>query len=167
LGEHADEAGEFGHLAAAGVADLQAGRSADRPLSVIMIWVNTHLVKWRVLIWCSIGISVAAAAVLVVVIVVSGMDEATVWAGVIVGFCELAALVLGTTAWASERQAAAVSREADSAEPGAALHEGEGGGEPRVGGGGKYTVDAREAEAVQIGDGNTQHNDFRRASPEG
>lgn len=61
--------------------------------------------KWRVLIWVAVGAGVVAAAGLAVDVAVAGMDRASGLAGVLVGFCELGALVLGVAAWAAERRA--------------------------------------------------------------
>lgn len=120
--------------------------------------------KWRVLIWCAGAVAALAAVALVIDVAVAGWDQAAGVAGVVVAFCELAAFALGVAAWAGEsRRTAATSATTDPAvdTPGSTV--------PTTGvpvsaapeGAGKYTVDARDARAVQIGDGNVQHNDVR------
>ncbi len=122
---------------------------------------------WRVLTWLAIVIAAVAAVSLGVDAVVAGLGKAAGLAGVIAGFCELGALALAVTGWAGHRREAAErpapepARGPERTEP--AQQAGQA-GTPPGGGSGKYGVDARQAEGVQIGDGNTQHNDFRRNS---
>ena len=117
--------------------------------------------------WAAVVIATTAAVGLVVDVAVAGTGEAAGLAGVIVAFCELAALVLGVTAWAAERRAPAAGPQAEGASSAATA-----GGDSRgsVAGqrveNGKYAVDARGAEGLQVGDGNAQHNVFRRSSPD-
>jgi hypothetical protein len=111
--------------------------------------------------------AVAAAADLVADLAVGGPGKASALAGVIAGFCELGALVLGVSAWAAQRRAAS-GQAGDQREP--ADPPGPQRSAPGQNGAdavpqsapGKYVVDARQAQAIQIGDGNTQRNDFRR-----
>jgi RIP homotypic interaction motif len=130
-------------------------------------------VKWRVLTWVAVVVAVAAAADLVADLAVGGPGKASALAGVIAGFCELGALVLGVSAWAGQRRSA--SEQASEQREPATPHEPERAAPERDGAGaapesapgpdsasGKYVVDARLAQGVQIGDGNTQRNDFRR-----
>lgn len=83
-------------------------------------------------------------------------------AGIIVGFCEPGALVLGAASWAGERRAGDARREPGG--PGAPKKSRAGmvsgaGGSVR-----RYVVDARRALGVQAGDGNIQRNEFRRSA---
>jgi hypothetical protein len=115
-------------------------------------------VRWRVLIWVAVLLGAAAAAGLGVDVAVAGLDKAAGLAGVIVGFCELGALVLGIAAWAAERRAS-TARLAPP-DPSVLGMAGRTGGpvaglEERAS---RYRVDARHAGQVQIGDGtNIQH----------
>lgn len=125
--------------------------------------------KWRVLIWVAVGAGVVAAAGLAVDVAVAGMDRASGLAGVLVGFCELGALVLGVAAWAAERRAVG-GQEGPTAPAGGTGGTGEAGeaggsgerpavrGEDRGPEGGRYVVNADKIDRAQFGDGNTQHN---------
>jgi hypothetical protein len=104
----------------------------------------------QLLIRLAVLIGVAAAAGLGADVAVAGTGKAAELAGVIAGFCELGAVLLGVVAWAGDRRPGAVPTEVakkpvqDS--PASAA---------------KYVVDARHARGVQAGDGAAQHNDFR------
>lgn len=112
-------------------------------------------VRWRVLMWAAVVIAAVAAAGLGAMVAVAGVDKAAGLAGVIVGFCEVAALLVAVVGWAGDRRAAATDRPGAAAAPaGTAVL-------PPPAGTAKYVVDASNAQGVQTGDGNTQHNDFR------
>lgn len=122
-------------------------------------------VKWRLLAVAAAVIGLVGAAGLGVDVAVAGVDRASASAGVIAGFCELTAFVLGMTGWVAKRRTALTG--ADS--PGATAAGGraadvnhEASGETE--GSAKYEVDARDTRGLQIGDHNIQRNDFRRAS---
>jgi type VI protein secretion system component VasK len=122
--------------------------------------------RWRVLVWGAVVIAAAAAAGLALDVTVVGTGKAAALAGVIAGFCELAALVLGVFAWAGQRRAAAASREEKETSPVAAARDDSGGADAtQAGVDTKYVVDARRAAGVQVGEGNTQHVVSRRPSP--
>lgn len=113
--------------------------------------------------WSAVVLGATAVVGLGADVLIAGPDVAVGTAGVIVGFCEVGALVLGVVGWARDHQEAGhrpnhedtrVAREeADRPVP------------PEIPG--KYVVDARHARGVQVGDGNTQHNDFRRPETAG
>jgi hypothetical protein len=115
-------------------------------------------VRWSVLTWLAVAIALAAAACLAVDIAVAGPGQAAGLAGVIAGFCELAALVLGVAAWAARRQA--TDNHSGRSASRVAEKDGETAPTAREGAD-KYVVDSRQARGIQVGDGNTQHNDFR------
>jgi hypothetical protein len=66
-------------------------------------------VKWRFLIWAAAVIA-AAGAVALISDAAAGLGQTSGLARVIVGFCELAALVLGVAGWASRRREVSVCR---------------------------------------------------------
>jgi hypothetical protein len=119
-------------------------------------------VKWRVITWLAVAIAVAAAIGLGADTAIDGTASAAGLAGVIAGFCELGALTLGVAGWAGQRRepgerpapggSLAPERGAEKSEEASAT---------QTDTPGKYVVDARQAQGVQIGDGNVQHNDFR------
>jgi hypothetical protein len=121
-------------------------------------------VKWRVLVWVAVLIATAAAVVLGVVAVEEGLTAASGLAGVIVAFCELAAVVLAVIGWVGKRRPVSDTRKDEtrtrsvpSAGPDDAhkhLADGRGGG--------KYVVNLGDnAQGTVIGDGNILHNDLR------
>jgi hypothetical protein len=119
--------------------------------------------KWRLLLWSAALLAIAGAAGIVADAAVAGVGKASGLAGVIAGLCELAGLVLGVAGLTGRRRAVLPdgdSRDGSPAGPAAAdPSRGTGGG---TGGRPIYVVDARESSALQVGDGNLQHNDFRR-----
>jgi hypothetical protein len=118
-------------------------------------------VNWHVLTRLAVAIAAAAAIGLGIDVAVAGTTQAAGLAGVIVGFCELGALVLGVGSWAARRQEAGDQRDSHPPEvPERAGQEADG-IVPPVSPSAKYIVDTRQAQAVQIGDHSTQHNDFR------
>jgi hypothetical protein len=122
--------------------------------------------RWRFLIWLAALIAVAAAAGLVADVAVAGIGAAATLAGVIAGFCELVAVVLGVSAWTAERRSSGTGRRAENAGSGASARSASETLVPAThGDDGKYVVDARGADGLQIGDGNTQHIIFGRATP--
>jgi hypothetical protein len=122
----------------------------------------------RVLLWVAVLVASGAAAGLAIDVVIAGTSEAAGLAGVIAGFCELAALVLGVAAWAGERRAADARAVEAVKDVSSAVAAGGRSASPADGQrrDGKYVVDARGAEGLQVGDGNTQHVVFRRSSPD-
>ena len=65
--------------------------------------------------WFAAVLAAAAAIALAVDIAVEGVDNAAGMAGVLVGFCELGALVLAVAGWASEhRESASPEPDADA-----------------------------------------------------
>jgi hypothetical protein len=119
-------------------------------------------VRWRLLVWLAVAFALAAAAALGADVVVVGPDKAAALAGVIAGFCELGALVLGVVGWMGERRVAG-----DRSGSGVAYVGGKGREGPvadaRVSEG-MYVVDSRHARGVQVGDHNFQRNAFGRAA---
>jgi hypothetical protein len=131
----------------------------------VPFWVMINSMRSRVLVWVAVLVASGAAAGLALDVAVAGTSEATGLAGVIAGFCELAALVLGVTAWAGERRVAGAGRRAEDGSSAAAA---DGCSRSPAAGqreDGKYVVDARGAEGLQVGDGNSQHIVLRRSSP--
>jgi hypothetical protein len=132
---------------------------------------NIHM-KRRVLVRITCVISVIASAGLGVDLAVAGLNQAAAAAAVIAGVAAMAALVIAVASWpkeaskASEKDAPAGMRgtsetaaaESTAATPGAWA----GRGSPVSAG--KYTIDARGAGNVQVGDGGTQHNYHDRRS---
>jgi hypothetical protein len=116
--------------------------------------------RWRVLVWTAVATASAGAIWLVVEIATGGVDKASGLAGVIVGFCELAALVLGVFAYAAERREPGRGADAEPTAP-AATAPAAGPTKASEAGSAKYAVDARGAHGVQTGERNTQHNQFR------
>jgi hypothetical protein len=123
--------------------------------------------RWRAVTWAAVAIGVAAALALAVDAVVGGIDEAAGLAGVIVGFCEIGALLLGLAGWAAERRRAgpdstATDHDVAAADPPAA---GEGRpapaspAPPPTADGPKFSITADRIEKSQFGDGNIQIND--------
>lgn len=122
--------------------------------------------RWRLLLWVAVVTATAVAAGLAVDVAVAGTGPAAALAGIIAGFCELAALLLGITAWVGGRQASAKIQQAkgtpsaggsnSSPKPAVANKRGQDG---------KYVVDARGATGLQIGESNTQHIVLRRPTP--
>jgi hypothetical protein len=124
--------------------------------------------KWRLLLWSAALLVIAGAAGIVADAAVAGVGKASGLAGVIAGLCELAGLMLAVAGLAGRRRAALPggdSRDGSPADPAAAGPSRGAGGETE--GRPKYVVDARESSALQVGDGNLQHNDFRRADRSG
>lgn len=120
-------------------------------------------VKWRFLTWTAVVIAAAGAVALISDAVVAGLGQASGLAGVIVGFCELAALVLGVAGWASRRREASACKGVipDVAATDAHPVEAASIANTQAGKDHKYVVDARGTAGLQVGDGNIQHNDFR------
>lgn len=97
---------------------------------------------------------------------VAGMDKASGLAGVIVGFCELAALIMGVTAWASRRRTAGVDEDFDdSGKPPKTANAMEASKGRGHAGGPKYVVDLRGSQAASVGDGGIHYVDLRGARP--
>ncbi len=122
--------------------------------------------KGRVLIGLAVTIAVAGAIAIGVDVAVAGIDKAAGLAGVVVGLCELAALVLGVAGFMADRRGESrgetdrqVSGDAAAvaAAPRAPASVSQADG-PAVHG--KYVVDVRDASGVQIGDNNVQRNEF-------
>ncbi len=122
--------------------------------------------KGHVLIGLAVAIAVAGAIAIGVEVAMAGIDKAAGLAGVIVGFCELAALVLGVAGFMASRRGE--SRGEDERQRGgeaeaaatapvtpAPCSPAEGPASQ-----GKYVVDIREASGVQVGDNNVQRNEF-------
>jgi hypothetical protein len=121
-------------------------------------------VKWRILLYLAVLIAAAAAAGLGVEVAVAGPGPAAGLAGVIAGFCELGALLLGVAGWAAQhragdRRAAGARHQPDPDDSGLAA------GNAAADAVGKYVVDARHARGVQIGDRNVQRNEFGGSLP--
>jgi hypothetical protein len=116
--------------------------------------------KWRILLGLAALIAATAAVGLGVEVAVAGPGQAAGLAGVIAGFCELGAVLLGVAGWAAQHRAGGDRRAAgapggpDPDESGLAA------GNAAVGAAGKYVVDARHARGVQVGDRNIQRNEF-------
>jgi hypothetical protein len=120
----------------------------------------------RLLAGVAVVIGIMGAAGLGVDVAVVGVGRASGLAGVMAGFCELAALVLGVAGWACKRRAAV----AGATGPGAATAGGKApeviqGGTGEIGGDAKYAVDARDVRGLQVGENNIQRNDFRYPPP--
>jgi hypothetical protein len=135
-------------------------------LSGYLFGSDDYGMRSRVLVWVALMIAAAAAAGLAVDVAIAGTSNATGLAGVIAGFCELAAVVLGIAAWAGERRVAEEGRQAENASS-TATADGESTTRAEVphGEDRKYVVDARGAEGVQVGNSNTQYVISRSASP--
>jgi hypothetical protein len=117
-------------------------------------------VKWRALIWLAVAASAVAAAGLAADVIAAGLAQAAALAGVVTGFCELGALTLGIVGWSAGRQDTS-----HQGEPGPSETPEDDRSAPTAGSAaGKYTVDARWARGVQVGDQATQHNHFRRSA---
>jgi hypothetical protein len=130
-------------------------------------------VNWRAVTWLAVAVMVAAAVGLALDAGLAGVTQASGLAGVIVGFCELGALLLAVVSWTAERRRA--SAEPDPApaaavtpEPAAATPEP---APPQTAppqtatpeaAPAKYVVDLRDAHGVQVGDHNIQHNVYGR-----
>jgi|SRR5450755_3855750 hypothetical protein len=115
----------------------------------------------RVLVWAAVGLAAAAAAGLAVDVAFEGLEKAAGLAGVVVGFCELGALALAVIGWAAHRRASG-DQSASKVTPAQPTDGVECVPTTRAGTAeSKYAVDIGEAQGVQIGDGNTQSNDFR------
>jgi len=122
--------------------------------------------RWRLLRWVAVIFATAAAAGLAVEIAVAGTEQAAALAGVIVGFCELAALLLGVTAWVGERQTSAKAQQAKGTPSAGNISSGS--KTPvadKRGQDGKYVVDARGATGLQVGENNTQNIISRPPAP--
>lgn len=121
-------------------------------------------VKRRILLRTAAIIAVAASAGLVVDATVAGLNQAAAVAGVVAAICGFAALLLGVAGWAGERQRAEAGNEVSAAnQPGDSV---QATGDTRISAerpAAKFIVDVHSADGVQVGDGNTQHNDFRRS----
>src|SRR2546421_6826117 len=114
--------------------------------------------RWRLLRWVAVVIAAAAAAGSAVDVAVPGTDQAAALAGVIVGFCELAALLLGVTAWVGERQASAMAKQAKGMSyAGSTSSSLKTPAADKRSPDGKYVVDARGAIGLQVGENNTQY----------
>ena len=121
--------------------------------------------KGRLLVGLAVTIAVAGAIAIGVDAAVAGIDKAAGLAGVIVGFCELAALALGVAGFMADRREGrskgerpGVGEVAAAATSPSAPASGAPADGPAVQG--KYVVDVRDASGVQIGDHNVQHNEF-------
>lgn len=111
-------------------------------------------------------IAAVAAVGLGIDVAVAGTTQAAGLAGVIVGFCELGALVLGVVSRAAQRHEAKEQQASSLPDaPGTAPQEPERNAQPGNASG-KYVVDARQAQGVQIGDHGIQRVEFR-TSPGG
>lgn len=114
------------------------------------------------LTWAAIAVGSAAVVGLAIDVIVAGTGKAAGMASVIAGFCELVAVVLAVAGWAGERRSVATAQTLRNA---SVPHGGVRGEARPVAGysgeAGKYQVDARQAEGVQVGDGNTQNVIFR------
>lgn len=126
-----------------------------------MFWPDNGHMRWRVVTWTAVAIAAAAAIGLGVVAGLRGLDKAAGLAGVIVGFCELGALVLGVAAWSAERRGA--GREPDPrssrvCDEGQAPPAPPGPPVPAAPRAGKYVISAETIEKSQVGDGNIQYN---------
>ncbi|GAB2734688.1 hypothetical protein GCM10010442_65020 [Kitasatospora kifunensis] len=98
------------------------------------------------------AVGALAAVALGVYALLAGADKASGLAGVIVGFCEIGALVLGVVGWAAERRAAPASTA-----PTAPTAPAPAPAQPQAQNG-KFAISAERIEKAQFGDGNTQHN---------
>jgi hypothetical protein len=125
--------------------------------------VRYGVMNWRLVTVLAVVIAAAAGAGLGVDVVVAGTARASGLAGVIVGFCELVALVLGVASWAAHRREARERHASGLPEasevpvpvaPESAADARPGNASP------KYVVDARGAHGVQVGDHGIQHNEF-------
>jgi hypothetical protein len=109
------------------------------------------------MLWLAAGIAVGAGAGLCAEIAVEGVSQAAGLAGVIAGFCELGALVMGVAGLAGEHRITRGDAERTAVAP--ALETAgkvvEAGAENQAG---KYTVDLRQARMVQVGDHSFQLN---------
>lgn len=114
--------------------------------------------RWRLLRWIALIIAAAAAVGLAVDVAVYGTNQAAALAGVIVGFCELGALLLGVTAWVVERQRSAKARQPEGTpSAGSTSSDSKAPAADKYHQDGKYVVDARGASGLQVGENNTQH----------
>ncbi|MGA5821500.1 hypothetical protein ACPC54_26960 [Kitasatospora sp. NPDC094028] len=105
---------------------------------------------WRAVTWSAVAVGALAAVALGVYALLAGADRASGLAGVIVGFCEIGALVLGVVGWAAERRAApAATAPTAQTTPAPAQPQAQNG---------KFAISAERIEKAQFGDGNTQHN---------
>jgi hypothetical protein len=122
--------------------------------------------RWRLLRWVAVIIATAAVAGLAIDVALAGTDKAAALAGVIAGFCELAALLLGVTAWVGERQASARAQQAKGTPSAGRTSSGlKTPVADKRGQDGKYVVDARGATGVQVGENNTQNILSRPPTP--
>lgn len=122
--------------------------------------------KWRVLVWIAAATAVAAAAGLGVDVAVAGTDKAAGLAGIIVGFCELAAVVLAVVGLTGQRRTTEAGSQVPRRDPGAKVGDPADSARAPQSEIGKYRVDAHGAEGLQIGDNNTQRNIFGRIPPD-
>jgi hypothetical protein len=121
-------------------------------------------VKSRVLVRAAVVIAAAAAVMLGVVAVTAGLAAASGLAGVIVGFCELAAAALAVIGWAGERRSAASAGKEGRSTSGPSAGQPAGQGPTSGHSGGKYAVTMRDnAQGIMIGDGNVQNIDLRHS----
>jgi hypothetical protein len=116
--------------------------------------------KWRLVIWAAAVIAVAAAAGLAIDAAVGGADKASGLAGVIAGFCELVASLLGVAAWARTRQGARIGEKTRAAASAGRIGTHADTGVRTAARSSRYIVDVHGAEGVQVGNGNIQHNSF-------
>jgi hypothetical protein len=131
----------------------------------MLVMADNSDVRWRLLVVAAGVIGFVGAAVLGADAVVAGVGTAAGLAGVMAGFCELAAFVLGVTGWAARCKTAlnaagnpGEATASDSADEVARATRQDPGERAR------YGVDARNACGLQIGDHNFQRNDFRHAT---
>ncbi|WP_283136730.1 RIP homotypic interaction motif-containing protein [Rhizohabitans arisaemae] len=119
--------------------------------------------RWRVVTWAAGVVGLTAAIGLVLIVISEGPAKAAGPAGVIAALCEVLAVTLAVTGWAGLRRSAAeqasrteaADRDASAAPTGGGAWPAASQGEAAKAG--KYTVDVRHAEGVQIGEHNTQH----------
>lgn len=124
-----------------------------------------YSMRWRLLRWIAMIIATAAATGLAVDVAVAGTGQAAALAGVIVGFCELTALLLGITAWVGKRQASAKAQQVKGAVSTGNTASGSETSVAKRTQDGKYEVDARWATGLQVGENNTQHIVLRSPTP--
>jgi len=98
---------------------------------------------------------------------VAGLGQASGLAGVIAGFCELTAFLLGVAGWVGKRRAASASEDIpDAAATRTPPVKVSSTSNTETEKSAKYVVDARGARVLQIGDRNAQYNDFPRGAPD-
>jgi hypothetical protein len=113
-------------------------------------------VRWRILWWAAAALAAAGGAGLLAEVATAGLGRAAGLAGVIGGFCELGALVLGVAGLARDRRSARGSAADAAAAPAPGPEPSSPGSQ---GAAVKYVVDSRGAAGVLIGDGGIQVNE--------